>query len=570
MRRIPDAQAGSPGKSMPQGSGQQNPFGNKAAQGAGAGQAAQNNPFGKGAAAAGGQQGAGQSAQSNPLARGGGQAGAPGTSGQSAQNNPFGKGAGGAAAANVNAAKGGEHSNPFGANARSAGSAPAAGGAGGKEALHAGPGAGAGATGTAAAGRSNPFGNAQQSAGQRQNVANAAPMYKPHAGMTTTAGPNGMSIHRDPKTGSSITTDSGGRVTHFEKTGLKAERFSADGRAGHIERVGNGRTLIVDRGFHGERRIEAIHAGGVHVVSYGRGGYVERPYRAGYVSRTYWVGERRYAYVYRVGRYYDYEYRTYVPAVVYAPAFYGWAYRPWVAPVAYVWAPAPWAPYYAGFYTPEVTYYGAPLWITDYMIAQNLQAAYEARVAAAAAAAPPIGAPINPQVKAMIADEVQQQLQAEQAGAAPPSAVPGAMDPRYRVFLVSTPVTVPGPNGDCTLTQGDVIQRTSDTISPDGRVGVVVLSSKSAACPAQMQTSIDFLALQDMNNQFREQVQMALEQLAKSQGTNGIPPAPAPNPQSVPDGQVRIDDQARGLIAAQVNDADQAEQEAQMALQGAI
>jgi hypothetical protein len=278
--------------------------------------------------------------------------------------------------------------------------------------------------------------------------------------------------------------------------------------------------------------------------------------------------------------------RSYVPMVVYRPAFYGWAARPWREPVTYVWAPAPWSGVYEGYYTPERSYPTAALWVVDFLIAENLRLAYEAQMASGAQMAyqeqPNIGAPMSPQVKNMLAEQVRQQIESEQsaaaqpalqaAAAAPAEAPPAALDPKYRVFVVNANLDVTSAiDGQaCALTPGDVIQRTSDAVNSEGKVGVIIMSSKSAECPAFFQTAVDLATLQDMHNQFRENIEAGLGKLASSSGSAGIPAAPVADPQPLQEGQAPADDQARNLLMAQLKEADQAEEEVKLASDSSI
>jgi len=64
---------------------------------------------------------------------------------------------------------------------------------------------------------------------------------------------------------------------------------------------------------------------------------------------------------------------------------------PWGAPVAYGWGGgfvAPWFGFYAGYFTPYGTYASPDLWLTDYLIGQNLRLAYESQQAGNADQAP--------------------------------------------------------------------------------------------------------------------------------------------------------------------------------------
>src|ERR1039457_4334816 len=180
----------------------------------------------------------------------------------------------------------------------------------------------------------------------------AAPLCRPPAGVQTSKQPNGSQIHVDPRTHTTVHTDPGGHITTLERPGLTARGFRPDGGAAHIEHSGpDGSKMVVDRGLHGERRVEVVRPGGVRVVAVGRQSFVERPMaRTGFVSRTYVVGGRTEVRVYRSYRYRSVSYVTYVPRLYYQPAFYGWAARPWGPTVAYSWGWAPATPWFYGGY----------------------------------------------------------------------------------------------------------------------------------------------------------------------------------------------------------------------------
>ena len=84
------------------------------------------------------------------------------------------------------------------------------------------------------------------------------------------------------------------------------------------------------------------------------------------------------------GRYYYHGMyvNPYYPSYYYGPAFYGWAYNPWAAPVAYGWGWGgnPWFGFYGAYFTPYPIYASPAFWLTDYIIANSLQAAYQAQV----------------------------------------------------------------------------------------------------------------------------------------------------------------------------------------------
>jgi hypothetical protein len=364
-----------------------------------------------------------------------------------------------------------------------------------------------------------------------------------------------------------VTRGSGGRVTSIHTSGM-----------------------AISHPLHGPRTVVVEHNGRT-IVAVGRGGYVQRPYLVRgnrvYVQRTYVVGGRTYVSVYRSYNYRGYCcYYGYAPAYYYHPVFYGWAFNPWVAPVyygpaAWGWVGAPWYGYYGPFFTPYPVYPMASLWLTDYLIAANLQAAYQAQADANAAAAqqayangaaaqaqadasaaggpPPVQSPapasagqtlLTPEVKQAIADEVKAQLAAEQAAAANPQAapssaqVPDALNPAERVFVVSSALNVtPSAGGqECALTPGDVVMRISDTPDANQNVTASVQSSKQADCGTGQTVAVGVQDLQEMHNQFRQQLDTGLKTLADNSGKGGLPkapdtgtaagevPAPAPDP----------------------------------------
>jgi hypothetical protein len=135
------------------------------------------------------------------------------------------------------------------------------------------------------------------------------------------------------------------------------------------------------------------------------------------------------------------------------------------------------------------------LWLTDFLLAENLKLAYENRMAASGAGQPAPQVPLaqsNPvtltrEVKQLIAEEVQQELAVEQAAAAQPASLqptgaaqqsavpdapPPALDEKVKVFVVSTGLNLTaGSDGQtCTVTPGDIIERKGRDVTADGQV----------------------------------------------------------------------------------------------------
>ena len=236
--------------------------------------------------------------------------------------------------------------------------------------------------------------------------------------------------------------------------------------------------------------------------------------------------------------------------------FYGWAYNPWPTPVywSWGWTPAayPWYAYYGYYFTPSPVYPSAALWLTDYLIAANLETAYAEHADTASqgdpasqgiqpskqddSTPPPTQRTValSPEVKQAIAEEVKAQIAAEQNAAGGVGSrtttgngeVPPALDPARRTFVVSDSIDVVADDQECALTPGDVITRLTDTPDQDQKVIVSVSSSKKTDCAPGKQVAVSVEALQEMQNHFREQLDSGLKVLAEKQGTGHLPNAP--------------------------------------------
>ena len=329
--------------------------------------------------------------------------------------------------------------------------------------------------------------------------------------------------------------------------------------------------MHIDHSVNGGRTVVSEH-NGVRVVNTGRSsGYVQRSYMNvgghSYYSRTYYShGSYRTA-VYRGYFWHGHAYYGFHAGFWFHPGFYAWGFHPWGVPVywgvgAWGWGGAPWWGFYGGWFRPYPYYAGPAYWLTDYLMAADLQSAYEsqqeANVDAAVAAASDETAPstaastpvtLTPEVKEAIADEVkaelaEQQAEAGQSGgsdaqAAPapdnPAAnapgnanneVPPALDPARRTFVVDSDLTVTANGQECGLTGGDVLTRLTDTPDADNMVSASVSASKKSDCAAGLTVSVKVDDLQEMQNHFDEQVDNGMKDLAQKQGTGGMPKAP--------------------------------------------
>ena len=332
---------------------------------------------------------------------------------------------------------------------------------------------------------------------------------------------------------------------------------------GQIRSV-NRNGMHIEHGMHGGRTVVSTR-NGVRVVSVGRrGGYVQRAYvvRGGrsYYSRTYYYHGAYRAGVYRGYYYGGRPYYGYYPGYYYGPAYYGWAYNPWPAPVYYGWGwgGAPWYGYYGPYYQPYPVYPSAAFWLTDFMVAATLQAAYQAQseengellplnpdptfVASLMPLAAPDAKPaMTKEVKDALSEEVKLTIAAEKEEAAKPKSAssgaggnqpaqsneaPPALDPKFKLFIVSSDLSLTSDGDECALSQGDVIERTTETPDDDGNVNVKVVASNKNDCAIGAEGPVSTDDLQEMYNSFREGLKDGMSELAKKNGQGGLPKSP--------------------------------------------
>lgn len=325
------------------------------------------------------------------------------------------------------------------------------------------------------------------------------------------------------------------------------------------------------------------------VAERGGFGYVQHPYVYGghpYFARTYVVAGRPYQAFYRGYPYRGVYLEVYAPVHYYPVAFYGWAYNPWAVPVTYTWgwAGTPWFRFYGGYFAPYPVYAGPSLWLTDYLIADSLNAAYQAQLNAQAASyapppPPPPGGPValTPDVKQAIADEVQRQLaeeneearlNAQSAEPDPAASSIAAMlsDNRPHVFVVGDGLDlVNGAGQECAVTEGDVLQLAGPPAPDAVTATLIVLAGKGGLeCRKGSSVTVAFNDLQDMQNHMRRTLDAGLADLQAHQ--NGLPAPPAAaeamaTPATFTMGAPPPDPNAVSQIDAQLKQGAQAEQQ---------
>jgi|HubBroStandDraft_1064217.scaffolds.fasta_scaffold00078_18 hypothetical protein len=373
----------------------------------------------------------------------------------------------------------------------------------------------------------------------------------------------------------------------------------------------NNHPAMVGRGINAQRPANGSAVAGAHlanggqvrVVRYGStlSGTVERTIRPGLINRTFVSGGHvLYTHAYQrhvwhqFGRSFAYE--TFVPAVRYPGVYYAWALAAWPRPVSYTWGwqVQPWYPVYGSLFTPYPVYTSPDLWMTDYIIAQSMQTAYQAQTVArvsepapqgtAAAPAPdsgvavsaappsdaapapqpgnappapqasgtpsaPVALPpaVTPQVKAQLTAQIKVQLQEQQAAVAMPvslttQSTPPALRPNHVFFQVVQPLDVAsGTNSHCSLSADDYIKRTGAMSNDDWMIPVVVELSQPPDCPEGLRTRIGLNDLNAMENEQEAQVMEAMQAASKSMGPNGPPSGPGAHPTLMADGRAAPD-----------------------------
>jgi hypothetical protein len=151
-------------------------------------------------------------------------------------------------------------------------------------------------------------------------------------------------------------------------------------------------------------------------------------------------------------------------------------------------------------------------------------------------------APLTPDVKQEIADEVRNQIALEnqeaQLNAQQQNIDPGssgiarmfsdAANGHAHVLVVGNPLDVVDSSGaECSLSDADTLLLNSAPPADATAANLVVLASKGGnECPGSDTVSVSFDALQEMQNQMRATIDQGLQQLQADQGKNGLPVAP--------------------------------------------
>jgi hypothetical protein len=136
------------------------------------------------------------------------------------------------------------------------------------------------------------------------------------------------------------------------------------------------------------------------------------------------------------------------------------------------------------------------------------------------------------------------------------------LDPAQRTFVVDTDVTVVANGQECALTSGDVITRLTDTPDADDTVNASVSATKKGDCASGQSVAVKVDDLQEMYNHFQENITNGMGEMAKKQGTGGMPAAPDTGTQAGAVPPPPPDNNAAKELQDQQAAADQAEAQA--------
>jgi len=379
--------------------------------------------------------------------------------------------------------------------------------------------------------------------------------------------------HKETTTpdGTRVLTNSAGKATAMARPDGTVARINPNtGRPTMVRKVGpDGTGVVVHNSPNGVRsvdyRTKDIQGRPVRVVTRGNMHYRERdvPGRIGYRERTYFVNNRTYVNIYHTRSYGRYgAYPVYVPAYYYRPRFYGYFGTPWAFSVTFGWGSYPGYGSYGMYFAPVGVYQSPYVWMTDYVIADNLKGNYAAQQTADPGTVEPQDGsttPIPADVRSAYAQEVQAQIQDDQAqasGQPVTDSAPPALSPKFRIFQSYSDVDADNNGEQCAITGGDFVRRAEDTPDANGMVAITVVTvAKPTAshCPVNARVRIAVDTLQEWYNGFLESQQQGFEAMVAVQGHNGVPPAPDTLTVANPEGQGTPDDPS--VLASAVQEA---------------
>jgi hypothetical protein len=325
----------------------------------------------------------------------------------------------------------------------------------------------------------------------------------------------------------------------------------------------------------GSRQITVDRPDGSRIFAASHGAsYVQHPYqfqKSTFDSRTYYQGGKITQQFYRRYTYGGTTLDAYVPQRFYDPRIYQWALNsnfrePMIPSWNFVATPTPWFNYYKSYFTPQPYYTNALTWLTDYLIANSLVAAWNAHgpasstplapapafvaansptppasaqsaaagnAQAPAAPAASAAAEVTPETKQKVTEEVSRQISEESAesreNAQHKEPQPGTVGivaelsrrGEEHVFVVASDLDLVDDQARrCTMSEGDVVQAISGPDPATASAQAKVLASKGQGeCERAAQVTIALTDLQDMQNHMRETIDQGL---ADRTGMKGV------------------------------------------------
>ena len=319
-------------------------------------------------------------------------------------------------------------------------------------------------------------------------------------------------------------------------------RTASDGSVLDVRNPSKG--MVIHHSIDGSRRVMVQNQDRSRAYIPAKGiPYVQHPYTfqgQQLDHRTFVVQGQLFHQVYRPYTYGGTNLDVYATSRYYAPNFYQWVGTKAAAPQRFTWPynpSTPWYGHYQGYFKPETSYTSPAQWLTDYMLAATLFVAYSTK-GQATDSPPETSAPVTPQVKQMLTEEVGRQVKQEAAEAADNaqnrSLQPGAgsvveelSDHQNHVFVVSSDLDLVDPSGRrCAMSEGDVVQVTSGPKADSGAVSAVVLSSKGGVeCNKSAQVDIALNDVQEMQNHMRAVIDQGMATTPASKASNPVTPA---------------------------------------------
>jgi hypothetical protein len=326
-------------------------------------------------------------------------------------------------------------------------------------------------------------------------------------------------------------------------------RTAADGSVLDVHSPRNG--MYIHHGVDGSKRIVVDRPDHSRVYASSRGlQYVQHPYvfqGHSYDHRTFVVNGQVFHRMYRPYTYRGTTLDVYASTRYYAPNMYQWVNTRSSTPQNFAWPytsnPPAWYGHYRGYFTPDSSYSTPLAWLADYVLAASLMGSYKMESAGAQPAPPDSSAPITPEVKKMLADEVGRQVQQESVEAQqvsqnrePPAAASSVVqelqDKQPHVFVVAADLDLVDPSGRrCMVSEGDVVQVVSEPKSDGAAVDAVVMASKGGVeCERSVKVEIALNDVQEMQNHMRDTIDQGMADTNAGKQAAKVTPAFAASP----------------------------------------